>query len=219
MPPLDAQRRMRASTRAADSVAVQTEAFSTYGATIPSPQVAERSATISTGDDLDKHKVFCERALDVLRRHSSASDVGVPDWTITSLEVSHGERISSGLFSVVYKGTWQNQDVAIKELNASANRELFIHEVDIWRQLRSPFILPFYGASSTTGPPPWFLISPYSKCARSDTQLTHQCGTRTYSHIWQMSRVSMQTRSRWCIKWHKEWNISTSEKSYMAISR
>jgi serine/threonine protein kinase len=33
----------------------------------------------------------------------------------------------------------------------------------MWRRLRSPFILPFLGASSTTGPPPWILVSPYMK--------------------------------------------------------
>lgn len=42
--------------------------------------------------------------------------------------------------------------------------QLFLKEVEVWRRLRSPFVLPFLGASSTTGPPPWFLISPYSRC-------------------------------------------------------
>lgn len=84
-------------------------------------------------------------------------------WTITSLEVQHGDNISSGFFSDVHRGQWQDQEVAIKELNSNADRTLFINEVNVWRQLRSPYILPFFGASSTTGPPPWFLISPYSE--------------------------------------------------------
>ena len=72
--------------------------------------------------------------------------------------------ISSGFFSVIWRGRWQGQDVAIKELNPTTDRDLFIKEVEVWRQLRnSDFVLPFLGASSTTGPPPWFFISPYSE--------------------------------------------------------
>ena len=70
---------------------------------------------------------------------------------------------SSGFYSVVWRGRWQGQEVAIKELNSTTDRILFIKEVEVWRKLRdSAFILPFLGASSTTGPPPWFLVSPYS---------------------------------------------------------
>ena len=50
----------------------------------------------SSFDDIHtlRRMEFCERALDVLRRHSSAdTDVGVPDWTITPLEVSHDQRV------------------------------------------------------------------------------------------------------------------------------
>ncbi|EIW70092.1 hypothetical protein TREMEDRAFT_29882, partial [Tremella mesenterica DSM 1558] len=84
-------------------------------------------------------------------------------WTITSLEVTHEERIASGPFAVIWRGRWQGRTVAIKELNEHADRDLFIKEVDVWRRLRSTFILDFLGASSTTGPAPWFLVSPFMK--------------------------------------------------------
>lgn len=53
--------------------------------------------------------------------------------------------------------------MAIKELNSVVDQDLFIREVDVWRRLRSRYVLPFLGASSTTGPPPWFIVSPYLK--------------------------------------------------------
>jgi len=33
----------------------------------------------------------------------------------------------------------------------------------IWKTLHHPNVLPLYGASSTTGDPPWFFVSPYMK--------------------------------------------------------
>ncbi|WVR08680.1 hypothetical protein IAU60_005738 [Kwoniella sp. DSM 27419] len=57
-----------------------------------------------------------------------------------------------------------------------ADRQLFIREVEIWRRLKSDRILTFYGASSTTGPPPWFLVSPYLKNGNILTFLKTQLG-------------------------------------------
>jgi hypothetical protein len=53
--------------------------------------------------------------------------------------------------------------VAIKQLNSVQDSTVFKHEVEVWRRLHNKHILPFYGASSTTGPGPWFIVSPYSK--------------------------------------------------------
>ncbi|WVQ86131.1 hypothetical protein IAT38_008299 [Cryptococcus sp. DSM 104549] len=115
------------------------------------------------------HREFFEKALDVLRRTSSDVAGEVPDWTITNLEISHDElithdeRINSGYFAVIWRGRWSGETVAIKELTEMADRQLFVKEIDVWRRLKSPHILKFLGASSTTGPPPWFLVSPYMK--------------------------------------------------------
>ncbi|WVQ63410.1 uncharacterized protein L199_001563 [Kwoniella botswanensis] len=115
------------------------------------------------------HRQFFEKALDVLRRTSDGDTGEVPDWTITSLEISHDEkithdeRINSGYFSIIWRGHWQGLPVAIKELTPMADRKLFVKEVDVWRRLKSERVLRFYGASSTTGPPPWFLVSPFMR--------------------------------------------------------
>ena len=133
---------------------------------VPGPRPSFiRDRTMSL-EDTQHHQEFCEHALDVLRRHSASSDLGVPEWTITPLEITQDVRVKGGGFSEIWRGRWQGEDVAIKELNASADRQLFIHEVDVWRQLKSKWILPFLGASSTTGPPPWFLVSPYRESLR-----------------------------------------------------
>lgn len=68
-----------------------------------------------------------------------------------------------GFFSDVYKGTWGKRTVAIKYLAPTTPRELFVREVEIWKQLRHPHVLELYGASSTSGEPPWFFVSPYEK--------------------------------------------------------
>ncbi|WVQ95463.1 hypothetical protein IAU59_002560 [Kwoniella sp. CBS 9459] len=134
----------------------------------PLQQSVWDAGSVASGEQ-SPHREFFEKALDVLRRTSNSSQTEVPDWTITNLEISHDEpitheeRIMSGFFSVIWRGKWQGLDVAIKELTPMADRQLFVKEVEVWRRLKSDRILPFYGASSTTGPPPWFLVSPYMR--------------------------------------------------------
>lgn len=51
-------------------------------------------------------------------------------------------------YSLVYKGEWRNQEVAIKILkNAPESQELseFKKELEIMSSLRSPFIVYFFG--------------------------------------------------------------------------
>ncbi|ORX40883.1 hypothetical protein BD324DRAFT_647787 [Kockovaella imperatae] len=150
--------------RATTTTHAETSSSGSYGA-IPSPRSRyTRGRTMSLDDEHSvQHQEFCEHALDVLRRHSTSTDVAVPDWTITPLEIIQDERVKSGGFADIWRGKWQGEEVAIKELGPSADRQLFIHEVEVWRQLKSRHILPFLGASSTTGPPPWFLVSPYMR--------------------------------------------------------
>ena len=38
-----------------------------------------------------------------------------------------------------------------------------MREIEIWKTLRHPNVLQLYGASSATGDPPWFFVSPYMK--------------------------------------------------------
>lgn len=71
-----------------------------------------------------------------------------PTGTITGLEIEHGEIIQSGFFSVVWKGRWREQVVAIKKLaTAGTDKALFLNEVEIWRKLRYQHVLREYRAS------------------------------------------------------------------------
>ena len=53
--------------------------------------------------------------------------------------------------------------MAIKVLAQTTPRDLFIKEVEIWKKLQHPNVLELYGASSTSGDAPWFLVSGYLK--------------------------------------------------------
>ncbi|KAI0945901.1 hypothetical protein AcV7_010017 [Taiwanofungus camphoratus] len=111
-------------------------------------------------DTLDRE--FIETGIDALRRLSTA-EVTLPSWTITRYEVDREEKIGIGFFSDVYKGTWRDRMVAIKVLAPTTPRQLFVHEVTIWKTLQHPNVLELLGASSTTSDPPWFFVSPYLK--------------------------------------------------------
>lgn len=70
-------------------------------------------------------------------------------------------KIGMGYFSNVYKGTWRRKTVAIKILAKTTPRALFTHEIAIWKNLAHSNVLALYGASSASGDPPWFFVSPY----------------------------------------------------------
>lgn len=78
-------------------------------------------------------------------------------------EVDRESKIGVGFFSDVYKGKWRGRTVAIKVLAESTPRKLFIREISIWKTLQHPNVLQLYGASSASGDPPWFFVSPYEK--------------------------------------------------------
>ncbi|RPD53297.1 hypothetical protein L227DRAFT_617134 [Lentinus tigrinus ALCF2SS1-6] len=111
-------------------------------------------------DTLDRE--FIETGIDALRRLSGA-EVTLPSWTITRYEVNRDEKIGLGGFSDVYKGTWRERVVAIKVLAPTTPRELFVHEVSIWKTLQHPNVLELLGASSASSDPPWFFVSPHLK--------------------------------------------------------
>lgn len=83
--------------------------------------------------------------------------------SVNSYEVDRNEKVGIGFFSDVYKGTWRGLTVAIKVLADTTPRNLFVREVAIWKQLKHPNVLELYGASSASGDPPWFFVSPYEK--------------------------------------------------------
>lgn len=110
-------------------------------------------------DTLDRE--FMESGIDALRRLSQGQEVSLPSWTITRYEIDLEEKIGIGFFSDVYKGKWREHTVAIKALAETTPRKLFVHEIGIWKTLMHPNVLELLGASSATGDPPYFLVSPY----------------------------------------------------------
>ncbi|KAK7455814.1 hypothetical protein VKT23_010848 [Stygiomarasmius scandens] len=114
-------------------------------------------------DTLDRE--FIEMGIDAMRRmsRSTARDLNLPSWTITRYEVELDEKVGIGFFSDVFKGTWRQRTVAVKVLAETTPRKLFVREMGIWKTLSHPNVLELYGASSASGDPPWFFVSPYLK--------------------------------------------------------
>ncbi|KAI0324972.1 kinase-like protein [Cubamyces sp. BRFM 1775] len=111
-------------------------------------------------DLLDRE--FMEAGIGALCRLSGFSDtLRLPSWTITKYEVEREEKIGLGFWSDVYKGKWAGRTVAIKVLAQTTPRKLFVHEMSIWTKLQHPNVLQLFGASSASGDPPWFFVSPY----------------------------------------------------------
>ncbi|WRT70781.1 uncharacterized protein IL334_007780 [Kwoniella shivajii] len=152
---------------------------------IPMPEV-ERSTTRQsrrawqvTSEDWtieDSRGAFCRNFLKYLRTESQRSIEDLPVWTITEYEIYREERITDSHFARVYRGRWNDQEVAIKSLAPLTDKYLFLAEVKIWCQLDSEFILPFLGASSSVGPAPWFLVSPWMKNGRITDYLSRGAG-------------------------------------------
>ncbi|KAJ7731571.1 hypothetical protein DFH07DRAFT_755579 [Mycena maculata] len=131
-------------------------------ATLSSSESSE-SSSLGAGlprDTLDRE--FIEGGIDALRRMSKGGAV-LPSWTITRYEVDRDVKIGIGFFSDVYKGTWRGRTVAIKCLAPATPRDLFLREVNIWRELRHPNVLELYGASGASGDGPWFFVCPYER--------------------------------------------------------
>jgi len=99
------------------------------------------------------------------------SDAFSPSWTvIMRWEIDCDGKIGNGP-SNVYMGTWGGMAVAVRVLVPTAPRELFIREVETWKSLSHPNVLKLFGASSASGEPPWFFVSPYVKHGSLDKYL------------------------------------------------
>ncbi|KIY70000.1 hypothetical protein CYLTODRAFT_371735 [Cylindrobasidium torrendii FP15055 ss-10] len=126
----------------------------------------DKSTSSSPQEDVDTlEREFLESGIDALKRMSEGPEaiLRLPSWTITKFEVERTHKIGIGFFSDVYRGTWRGRTVAIKVLAQTTPRDLFVKEVEIWKKLQNPHVLELYGASSTSGDPPWFCVMPYLK--------------------------------------------------------
>ncbi|WVW80754.1 hypothetical protein I302_102740 [Kwoniella bestiolae CBS 10118] len=129
--------------------------------------------------DIETSKgMFCQSFLKYLRSESQKSVEDLPVWTITEYEVYREQRECTSNFAKVWKGRWHDQVVAIKDLDPLTDKHLFLAEVNIWCRLDSEYVLPFFGASSAVGPPPWFLVSPWMKNGRITDYVRSEVGSR-----------------------------------------
>lgn len=78
-------------------------------------------------------------------------------------EVDREKLIGTRFFADVYRGTWRGRTVAIKVLAETTPRDIFKRGVALWASLQHPHVLELCGASSATGDPPWFFVTPYEK--------------------------------------------------------
>ncbi|WWC65262.1 uncharacterized protein I303_107879 [Kwoniella dejecticola CBS 10117] len=149
----------------------------TWEAHTPPPPA--RRAWHTTLDELDietSKGEFCHSFLKYLRSESQKGVEDLPVWTITEYEIYREQRECTSNFAKVWRGKWHDQEVAIKDLDPLTDRYLFLAEVNIWCRLNSKFVLPFYGASSAVGPPPWFLVSPWMKNGRITDYVRSEIG-------------------------------------------
>ncbi|KAF9462806.1 hypothetical protein BDZ94DRAFT_1260375 [Collybia nuda] len=137
-----------------------------HSKTVVSLQDSESSQSAGSGDSWGRDTLdqeFLETGIEALRRMSNGVETTLPSWTITRYECDREQKIGIGFFSDVYKGKWRGRAVAIKVLAESTPRDLFVREISIWKTLKHPHVLELCGASSASGDPPWFFVSPYLK--------------------------------------------------------
>ncbi|KAJ3486030.1 hypothetical protein NLI96_g4520 [Meripilus lineatus] len=106
-------------------------------------------------------RTFLERTMGALERISGP--LQIPDHNvITDLEVIiSDEKLGSGGFGDVFKASWRGTDVAVKLLTENVHESMIHQEIQMWRRLRHPNILEFYGYCATSKTP--FLVCALKK--------------------------------------------------------
>jgi len=153
------------------------------GVGIPSGQPASLCSAAGLNGTLTFTGTLCqeflESAIAALMRMGKGTDLLLPPWTITKWEIDLDRRIGIGSFSAVYKGRWREAAVAIKVLSPTTPQKFFVHEVEIWKSLSHPNVLELLGASSASGEPPWFFVSPHMEHGSLDNYLKNvECRPR-----------------------------------------
>ncbi len=78
-------------------------------------------------------------------------------------KIKLGQGIGRGGFGNVFKASWNNEEVAIKQLKSmdDEHREQFLHEVRVWQQSDFPRIVHLYGICIP--PNPYCMVMAYMK--------------------------------------------------------
>ncbi|CAL9160432.1 unnamed protein product [Musa hybrid cultivar] len=95
--------------------------------------------------------------------HAEVPAHGTDEWEIDSRLLKFGDKVASGSFGDLYRGTYCSQDVAIKVLNPERVdvdlQQEFAHEVFIMRKIRHKNVVQFLGAC--TKPPSLCIVTEF----------------------------------------------------------
>lgn len=100
----------------------------------------------------------------------------------------------------------------MKVLRDFASSRLFIREAEIWKNLIHPNVIKLLGASSASGNPPWFFVSPFAKHGDLGSYLRRH-GTRKQRGLGIMTPLSslsvndFETSRREGLKPSREWML------------
>ncbi|KAL4243918.1 hypothetical protein ABKN59_011583 [Abortiporus biennis] len=126
--------------------------------------ISEMSQRVKNLPTNNTERIFLEKGLDALKRKSKntiarKSTIFLPpeigqqtepetdEYIITAflLKIFYDRKLGEGGFGIVYEGEYCGSPVAVKVLNRSNTREDINKEFTIWKSLRHPRIVQFYG--------------------------------------------------------------------------
>ncbi|KAJ3476208.1 hypothetical protein NLI96_g11320 [Meripilus lineatus] len=112
----------------------------------------------TTNSTTDVRRIYLEKSVLALQRRSGPNRISPNVPVITSFDIIiTREELGTGGFGKVYKGFWKGNMVAVKVLNDTVPMNMMLSEVDVWKRLKHPNILQFFGANPFPTQP--FLVS------------------------------------------------------------
>lgn len=139
-------------------------------------------------EDSPERRLY-ERSLHAMQRRSGGVSTIPDEFVITSLDVviHRDKKLGEGGFAQVFKADWQGITVAVKTLDRSIPTavkdtptllkvkyfsfilQMFQKEINVWKNLRHPNILQFFGACAVADPP--FAVCAYKSQGNAMTYL------------------------------------------------